>query len=450
MMIYKRGGQFLVVFGDIPQWLIVDAVGLGVLKKIGAGQNADQVAEAYRLDERSNILATFEELVALVTRTNEGTSVVNQALTSKTTVAMVAVTRRCNLQSICPHCYIDAGQSQDDLSLEEHRLLAKQLRLCLAIDSQKIYKINLTGGEPFMRHDILGIIRVYNQAGFAVNMSTNAMLIKPKQMIALRELGVTVSVSLDGATSATHDAIRGCGAWKKVTRKIRMLIKIGVRVGINHLLHEGNFGELEKVIAFTHRLGCSGFNPINLVQLGRACQSTLKRVSETQVFQHLVDHLIKNPKHQHLFRASSLFSSLGAALLAGITCENCGVGNRPCIYVDAEGSIYPCPNTQREEFKLGDIRSQQLAECVRLDHPVLERLRSLHVSSLNQRCGACDTRFFCGGDCRGETYNVTGDLQAPYVACQDRHDSLIELMWIVAQHPFLFEERADEYMANLH
>src|SRR3989344_4912145 len=196
MMIYKRGGQFLVVFGDIPQWLIVDAVGLGVLKKIGAGQNADQVAEAYRLDERSNILATFEELVALVTRTNEGTSVGNQALTSKTTVAMVAVTRRCNLQSICPHCYIDAGQSQDDLSLEEHRLLAKQLRLCLAIDSQKIYKINLTGGEPFMRHDILGIIRVYNQAGFAVNMSTNAMLIKPKQMIALRELGVTVSVSL--------------------------------------------------------------------------------------------------------------------------------------------------------------------------------------------------------------------------------------------------------------
>ena len=57
-------------------------------------------------------------------------------------------------------------------------------------------------------------------------------------------------------------------------------------------------------------------------------------------------------------------------------------------------------------------------------------------------------RLFCGGDCRGETFNVTGDLRAPYVACQDRHDSIVELMWVVAEHPEMFEQRANEFITN--
>lgn len=209
-------------------------------------------------------------------------------------------------------------------------------------------------------------------------------------------------------------------------------------------------GELEQMIASAHILGCSGFNPINLVQLGRACRSTLERVSETNVFRRLAEHLGAHPEHRHLFGASSLFSSLGAALLAGITCESCGVGNRPCMYVDEIGNVYPCPNTQREEFKLGNIRTMLFSDCVAKEHPVLTKLRTLRVDTLNPKCSACDVRFFCGGDCRGETYNVTGNLSAPYVACDDRHESLIELMWTVAEYPEFFEERADEYTANLH
>jgi radical SAM protein with 4Fe4S-binding SPASM domain len=450
MVVYERDDQYLVIFGDIPKWLIVDATGLDILRRKEGGQEVDQIVQAYPPDEQVDIRETFEELSSLVDQASKESAATNLTLTSKTTVAMIAVTRKCNLQSICPHCYVDAGQSDNDLSLEEHRALANQIHLHLAIDTNKIYGVNLTGGEPFARRDILEIVRAYRQVGFAVNMSTNAMLIKPKQVVSLRELGVTLSVSLDGATPKTHDVIRGQGAWKKVTRKIKMLVKAGVKVGINCLLHEGNFGELEKIIALAHRLGCSGFNPINLVQLGRACHSPLRRVPEVQVFQRLANHLVAHPEHRHLFLSSSIFSSLGAALLSGIACESCGVGNRSCIYVDADGSAYPCPNTQKEEFRLGNVRHQALGECIRFDHPVLESLRGLHVDRLNPRCGSCETRFFCGGDCRGETYNVTGDLRAPHMACQDRHDSLIELMWIAAKYPFLFEERADEYMVNLH
>ena len=281
-------------------------------------------------------------------------------------------------------------------------------------------------------------------------MSTNGLLIKDIDMDALAEMNVVLSVSLDGASPGIHDQIRGVGSWERVTEKIRRLVRSGVKVGINCLLHEGNFSELEQIVSLSHKLGCSGFNPINLVQLGRACRSNLCRVSEVKIFRRLANHLIQHPKERHLFNASSLFSSLGAALLAGITCESCGVGNRPCVYIDETGNVYPCPNTQREEFLLGNIRKVPLSECVRLDHPVLKRLRTLQVSTLNDKCASCDIRFFCGGDCRGETYNVSGSLYNPYVACEDRHDSIIELMWIVAEHPEFFKNRAEEYLSNLH
>ncbi|MFA5128172.1 MAG: radical SAM protein [Patescibacteria group bacterium] len=452
MHVYEREGRFLVVIGHIPQWFVVDGFGLAIARGIEHGYSLQQILLRHGKDVHCEAEAVYADLAPLINQqVNRTTAIVENVLTSKTTVAMISVTRGCNLKSICPHCYVDANGSRGiELTVVEHRNIAKQLRECMAADDHHEYKVNLTGGEPFIRKDILDIIQAYSDAGFLVSMSTNALLIHRKYMESLKRMNVTLSVSLDGSNACTHDRIRGAGSWERVVKKIRILTKVGVRVGINYLVNNENFLDMEKTIALAHQLGCTGFNPINLVQLGRACTGTLHRVPEVDIFGHLAKHLINNPSHQHLFAASSLFSSLGAALLAGITCESCGVGNRPCVYIDETGAVYPCPNTQRAEFLLGNLRTQSLHDCVYLDHPVLSNLRNLEIASLNPICGDCDVRYFCGGDCRGETYNVTGDLRAPYVACQDRHDSLIELMWVVADNPQLFETRADEYASNLH
>lgn len=452
METYRRGDQYLVILSQIPQWFVVDRFGFKVFQQMHNGKSIMEISAQYPMGQHEEIKGIHDALYPLLHQeVNRDAGVVENALTSKTTVAMISITRNCNLQSICPHCYVDAsGDREHELSITEHTKLAQEITVCLTPDPSKTYKVNLTGGEPFFRKDIIQIINSYRMSGLEVNMSTNAMLIKPAHIPALIEMGVILSVSLDGSTQKTHDQIRGKGAWKKVTNKIYQLTTAGVKVGINCLLHDGNTSELEAMIRQAHMLGCSGFNPINLVQLGRACKSSLHRVSEVDIFKRLANYLVKHPEYAHLFELSSLFSSLGAAVLAGITCENCGIGNRPCIYVDETGNVYPCPNTQMKEFLLGNIRKSSLSSCVKIDHPVLQMFRSLQVSSLNPKCGSCDVRFFCGGDCRGETYSVTGDLAAPYVACKDRHDSIIELMWIASEHPKLFENRAAEYISNLH
>lgn len=449
MKIYERDSQFLFIIPELPQWFIVDAVGKEVAKAILNGETMKEAcAKLKDLSSKAEIMATYKDIKRLIGTNNNGRNKqVFSSLTSKTTVAMISVTRKCNLK--CPHCYVDArGTRGRELSLDEHRNLAKSLYEKLATKAGVGYKVNITGGEPFCHSDILNIISAYKESGFDVTMSTNALLIEKRDFEELYRNRVAVSISLDGATPETHDLIRGKGAFKKVIDQIKRLVNSGVRVGINHLLHDGNAHELEILINLCYQLGCNGFNPINLVQLGRACDSNLKRVSEVKVFRRIGEHLKKHPEQIRMFMFSSLFSSLGAALLAGVACQNCGIGDRPCVYVAETGDVFPCPNTQKDEFKMGNIRTDEFAVCVNLEHVVLQKLRAIKVDSMNVACASCDVRYFCGGDCRGETYNVTGDLRAPYVACKDRHDSLIELMWIVASNPEFFNERASEYLQN--
>jgi len=450
MKVYEKNGKHLVVLPSIPQWFIVDKFGLNVFSHVLDGKTFEDILEIYPNISKDELSETYYDLVDISKdhKPFKDSKIIERALTSRTTIAMISVTGYCNLK--CPHCYIDAcGSSEEELSLEEHKKIANQLFESLAVDNKVKYKVNLTGGEPFLNKDIIDIIKAYHNVGFDVTMSTNGLLIKERDMSILSDMNVALSISLDGSTSFTHDMIRGSGNFDKTISKIKLLIKSNVRVAINCLLHDKNMHELEKIIDLTYELGCSGFNPINLVQLGRACDSELNRASETEVFQRIAKHLVNNHNQIHLFSFSSLFSSLGAALLSGIVCENCGIGNRPCVYITELGEVYPCPNTQCNEFLLGNTREQSIKECSDINHPVLVNFRKLHVDTMNNTCSSCDVRYFCGGDCRGETYNVTNNINAPYVACKDRHDSLIELMWIVAENSFLFQERSLEYEKHI-
>jgi len=450
MQIYSRENQHLVVIDEVPRWFIVDDLGKGVLEALGSGQTCQQAMLSYPAGLRDDVAATYGELEQILGQSSLRTAtVVSHDLMSRTTAALVCVTRNCNMKEKCPHCYVDAsGARGRELGVPEHAALAADIRETLATNPRVSYKVNLTGGEPFWRRDIADIIRVYHEAGLGVTMSTNALLIQEKHLDVLHSAEVALSVSVDGSSAATHDAIRGRGAYRRVIDKVKWLVEHKIRVGINCLMHEGNLHQLEQMITQAYELGCNGFNPINLIRLGRGQTCSLRRVPETEMFPRIARHLEAHPEQIRLLEFSSQFASLGAALLAGIACESCGLGQRPCVYVSELGDVFPCPNTQRPEFLLGNIRTEKFSECVRWDHPVYQRLRGIKVGTMNEKCGRCDVRFFCGGDCRGETYNVTGDLQAPYISCSDRHDSLIGLMWIAAESGQLFAKRTREYLEN--
>lgn len=111
------------------------------------------------------------------------------------TYARIGVTDRCNLR--CFYCMPEEGinylPKKELLSYEElHRLI----RL---LSAEGVNKIRITGGEPFVRKDLIGFIRSLKSIKDLeeINITTNGVLIAP-YLDELKELGISsINLSID-------------------------------------------------------------------------------------------------------------------------------------------------------------------------------------------------------------------------------------------------------------
>jgi MoaA/NifB/PqqE/SkfB family radical SAM enzyme len=117
------------------------------------------------------------------------------------------VTSKCN--SKCRTCfYHDKINSKDDMTFEEIEKISKS--------APRFDKLWLSGGEPFMRKDLVEIIKLFydNNHVRVINLPTNGMLKDNIESMTARllnvcpELSVHLNFSLDGL-GKTHDANRG-------------------------------------------------------------------------------------------------------------------------------------------------------------------------------------------------------------------------------------------------
>jgi sulfatase maturation enzyme AslB (radical SAM superfamily) len=119
----------------------------------------------------------------------------------------------CNLT--CSHCF--AGQ----LPRREPPLSLPELdALFAALARVGSFRLGLTGGEPLLRKDLFEILDLATSHGLHPCLTTNALLLTEE---TARKLGerplVWLNVSLDGATAATNDAVRGPGTFEQVMEK---------------------------------------------------------------------------------------------------------------------------------------------------------------------------------------------------------------------------------------
>jgi cyclic pyranopterin phosphate synthase len=148
----------------------------------------------------------------------------------------LAVTDRCNLR--CNYCMpaegIDFAKKENLLTLDELRLLSATL-----VD-QGIDKIRITGGEPFVRKDLMALLE--SLAGLEglkeISITTNATLIGP-HIDSLKKLGIrNINVSLDAIREETFERITRRDQYEKVYGNLMRLIEEGFNVRINFIVLE--------------------------------------------------------------------------------------------------------------------------------------------------------------------------------------------------------------------
>ncbi|MCA8897736.1 MAG: radical SAM protein [Hyphomonas sp.] len=140
----------------------------------------------------------------------------------------------CNIE--CRNCYIESSPKNDRLV---YLMLADVVPFLDEIEGQ--VEIGITGGEPFMCPEIIGIMREILSRGHSLLFLTNAMrpMMRPRLQEGLRRLrdeGLTerliLRVSLDSHDPGLHDAERGEGAFAEACEGLRWLNSEGFSLAL--------------------------------------------------------------------------------------------------------------------------------------------------------------------------------------------------------------------------
>lgn len=161
------------------------------------------------------------------------------------------LTYACQLR--CTHCYTESGRR----SARKLRR-AQLLQIADTLVEMKVELALLVGGEPLLVPELFEIIERLKQGGVTVSCFTNGIDLDRDESYKLAELGARVHVSLDGATAAVNDAIRGrAGAFDATLKSLHILDEVATErqqqghprfeFGIEVVLVRSNFEQIHQI-----------------------------------------------------------------------------------------------------------------------------------------------------------------------------------------------------------
>ena len=345
------------------------------------------------------------------------------------------MTRACDLA--CVHCRADAQPcpSPDELSTAEGRTMIDDLAALAAPRPILI----LTGGDCLQRTDLFELIDHARSASLPVALAPSVTpRLTTEAMRELRAHGVsTVSISLDGADAATHDAVRGVpGHFDHTLRAVADLKAAGFTVQINTAVMARNTEQLADIARLLHDLGVDIWEVFFLITTGRGVDVNATTPEQNEDVCHfLVDasrygFIVRSVEGPFLRRVTrqrvegadgpptgALYERLLRRLhdvLGEPTHEICAPSaatrdGNGIVFVGATGDVYPSGFLPLSQ---GNVRERSLVEIYR-DAPVMREIRS---AAFQGACGGCGFRDLCGGS-RARAYARRDDPLASDPAC---------------------------------
>lgn len=161
---------------------------------------------------------------------------------------LLEVTQRCNLK--CPVCFAAAADGQRDPGLDE---IEAWLRLLKAHGSE--LNIQLSGGEPTLRDDLVQIVERCRSSGFPfVQINTNGIRLAKEDGYARRlaDAGLDcVFLQFDGVSDAVYQTIRGARLLAVKNEAIARCAAAGLGVVLVPTLIPGvNVGEIGAIVDY--------------------------------------------------------------------------------------------------------------------------------------------------------------------------------------------------------
>ncbi|HVB44174.1 MAG TPA: TIGR04053 family radical SAM/SPASM domain-containing protein [Streptosporangiaceae bacterium] len=295
----------------------------------------------------------------------------------------------------------------------------------------------LTGGDCLLRPDLFDLISYATSIGVPVALSPSVTPLTGDLMDQIAASGVkAVSISLDGATAATHDGVRGIpGHFDATIAALRDLVATGITVQVNTTVMRANVAELADIAGLVAQTGSHIWEVFFLVQVGRGVATGaispqehedvchflydasrhgfVVRTVEAPFFRRVVAQRRAGGPRPNSARYDELTRRLDSLLGPPTRTPSAHTSptrdGKGILFVAHDGEVYPAGFLP---LGLGNIRNQSLHDIYRND-PLLKAIRAAQFTG---RCGSCEYADLCGGS-RARAYAATGDPLGDDPAC---------------------------------
>lgn len=281
----------------------------------------------------------------------------------------------CNLR--CAHCAVAADQITPRQALSTADMILIFERLAAA----GVRQVTLLGGEPtYARRDMTALLDAAGRIGLEVSVNTNLLAFKYVEPLLDYPALTNLVVSLDGARSETHDAIRGRGTFARTLGNLKTVLchpraRTGaLRVDATFVLNGVNRTDAIPFVRLAQELGLSKINISHLKNDGRAASdgsrlalgadAVIESMAEVLIYWVLngrvpLDLYVPPAVAAYLERAYGIDAKIANDTACGGPMETYG-------YVDLYGNHLPCPAYSREENPAsafaGPVRAVNLLE----------------------------------------------------------------------------------------
>lgn len=372
-------------------------------------------------------------------------------------LVLFELTRACDLA--CRHCRAESIPTPDPDDLRTDEVLAVLDDLA-ALGAPRPHVV-FTGGDPLQRDDLDDLVRHAARGGLAVGVApAGTPRATSARFEALRAAGASaVSLSIDGASAAAHDAFRRVGgSFEWTVAACEAARGAGLRLQVNTTVARETLDELPAITRLVTRLGVSLWSVFFLIPVGRGRSLHALSAAETEdVLEFLLaaSELVplkttEAPSFRRLLAqhgTGALERSRGRLAQrlrdqleelwspSALASEGAGSGDSPptgrlaphalgerthgagtrrrrsplavgdgrgVVFVSHRGDVQPSGFLP---LVAGNVRDTPLSE-IYATAPVLSSLRN--PARLGGRCGRCELREVCGGS-RAQAFARLGD-----------------------------------------
>lgn len=329
--------------------------------------------------------------------------------------AQLELTDACN--NACLHCYnywryLETGKR---ISHDPHaRTLDHFRQLLNHLIINEVRTVTFTGGEPFMRRDVLfDLVGDAKRAGLKTGINTNGALITTGDIGRLQDNGVDfLLVSLLSDDPVIHNRITKSYSHASTSRAITNLAKAGLRVAANMVVSVHNWNRVRQTSMYVRNLGLEEFSATPILSCPLASGHSGLLLSSEQVKIVLNDLLWAQARGMKVDvlepLAHCMFNEDERVRFSRfLSHRSCSAGISDMV-VSPDGDVRPCilaTSTHGNLFVDGWEKCWSSLACW------------CSQDLLPHDCLSCAAVDECGGGCRVAAQAVSGNINGsdPYM-----------------------------------